>query len=37
MDFYKYFEENQKDLLKVKEIKSLECQHLLDDYQNEIY
>ena len=34
---YKYFEENQKNLLKVKEIKSLECQHLLDDYQNEIY
>ena len=32
-----YFEDNQKDLLNVKEIKSSECQHLLDDYQNEIY
>ncbi len=34
---YEYFENNKKDLLKVQEIKSKECEDLLKDYDNKLY
>ena len=34
---YEYFEHNKKDLLKVQEIKSKECEDLLKDYDNKLY
>ena len=34
---YEYFENNKKELLKVQEIKSKECEDLLKDYNNKLY
>ena len=34
---YQYFEDHNKDILKVEHIENIECNKLLDEYKNTIY